>query len=76
MADLTEKEYDELDEFYTNNPPKVDPAKRGGVFTRQRELLKALDDVSAEYIRTRAEATKRLPSQVIGELVRKELAAS
>jgi hypothetical protein len=76
MGDLTEKEYDELDEFYTNNPPKVNSAKRGGVFTRQRDLLKALDDVSAEYIRTRAEATKRLPSQVIGELVRKELAAS
>jgi hypothetical protein len=76
MADLTEKEYDELDEFYTNNPPKINPAKKGGIFTRQRELLKALDDVSAEYIRTRAEATNRLPSQVVGELVCKELAAS
>jgi hypothetical protein len=76
MADLTEKAYDALDELYTNDPPKVNASKRGGIFTRQRELLKTLDDVSANYIQTRAETTNKLPSQVIGELVRKELASA
>ncbi|MDR0784865.1 MAG: hypothetical protein LBE74_03155 [Treponema sp.] len=37
--DMTDEEYDAMDEYYTNNPPKVNLAKRGGVFTRQRELM-------------------------------------
>jgi hypothetical protein len=76
MADLTEEEYDALDEYYTTNPPKVDPARRGGMFTRQRELLDALDQVSAGYIRIRAEADHKLPVQIIDELVREKITAS
>jgi hypothetical protein len=33
MADLTEEEYDALDEYYTKNPPKIDPAKNGTGFS-------------------------------------------
>ncbi|GHU49004.1 hypothetical protein FACS1894200_07040 [Spirochaetia bacterium] len=40
--DMTDEEYDALDEYYTKNPPKVDPAQKGGIFTRQRELLDVL----------------------------------
>jgi hypothetical protein len=76
MPDMTDEEYDALDEYYTKNPPKVDPAKRGGMFTRQRELLDELDQVSADYIRTRAEADHKLPVQIIGDLVREKIAAS
>jgi len=39
MAQMTEEEADALDEYYTKNSPKVDPAKKGGFFTRQWELL-------------------------------------
>jgi hypothetical protein len=74
MPDMTDDEYDALDEFYTRNPPKVDPAKRGGMFTRQRELLDSLDQVAADYIRARAEADHKLPVQIIGELVREKIA--
>jgi len=36
MADLTEEEYDALDEYYTKNPPQIDPTKKGtGFFTRR-----------------------------------------
>jgi len=36
MADLTDEEYDALDEYYTQNPPKVDPTKNGtGFFSRR-----------------------------------------
>lgn len=73
--DYTDEEYDALDDYYTNNPPKVDPAKRGGMFTRQRELLDALDTVSADYIRAKAEADHKIPVQIIGELVREKIAA-
>jgi hypothetical protein len=76
MPDMTDEEYDALDEYYTRNPPGVDPVKRGGMFTRQRDLLDELDQVSADYIRTRAEADHKLPVQIIGELVREKIAAS
>jgi hypothetical protein len=74
MPDMTDEEYDALDEYYTKNPPKVDPAKRGGMFTRQRELLDSLDQVAADYIRTRADADRKLPVQIIGDLVREKMA--
>jgi hypothetical protein len=73
--DYTDEEYDALDEYFTKNPPRVDPAKRGGMFTRQRELLDALDQVSADYIRIKAAADHKMPVQIIGEFVRKEIAA-
>jgi hypothetical protein len=47
---MTEEEADALDEYYTKNPPKVDPENRGGFFTRQRELLDVLDRVSADIL--------------------------
>jgi hypothetical protein len=76
MPDYTDEEYDALDEYYTKNPPKADPAKKGGMFTCQRELLDALDQVSADYIRTKAEAEHKMPAQIISDLVRKEIAAA
>jgi len=76
MARMTEEEADYWDEYYTKNPPKVDSAKKGGYFTRQRELLNVLDQVSADYIMTRSLSCNKMPSQIIGELVRKEIAAA
>ena len=73
--DMTDEEYDALDEYYTKNPPKVDPTKKGGIFTRQRELLDVLDGVSADYIMNRALFTNKLPAQIIGEMVREKIAA-
>jgi hypothetical protein len=74
--DMTDEEYDALDDYYTTNPPKVNPAKHGGIFTRQRELLDALDQVSCDYIRTKAEADHKMPLQIIGEMVRERIAAA
>jgi hypothetical protein len=70
------EEYDALDEYYTKNPPKVDPTKKGGIFTRQRELLDVLDQVSADGIITRALSAQKMPAQIIGEMVREKIAAS
>jgi len=76
MARMTEEEADALDEYYTKNPPKIDPAKRGGYFTRQRELLNVLDKVSADYIISRSLSTNKMPAQIIGEMVRERISAS
>jgi hypothetical protein len=76
MKEMTDEEADYWDEFFARNPPKVDPAKKGGYFTRQRELLNVLDKAAADYILTRAEATSQTPAQVIGEMVRERIASS
>jgi len=74
MPDLTDKEYDELDERWTRTTPKVN-FDRPGVFARQRTLLEILDKVSANYIMSRAEATNQTPAQVIGRIVRQKIEA-
>jgi hypothetical protein len=75
MARMTEEEADYWDDYYTKNPPKIDPAKKGGFFTRQRELLNVLDRVSADYIMSYSMSTNKLPSEIIGEMVRERIAA-
>jgi hypothetical protein len=74
MADMTDKEYDALDEQWTKTTPKVD-FTRPGVFARQRALLD-LDKFAADYILSRAEAANQTPAQIIGELVREIIAAA
>jgi hypothetical protein len=79
MAEMTEEEADYWDEYYTKNPPKVDPAKKGtGFFTRRKTLGRTItvDTLSADYLVTKAIATHKTPAQVIGDLVRKELQAA
>ena len=72
MARMTDEEADALDELLTKTTPRV-KAGGGGIFTRQRELLDALDPVAANYIRSQAELKQQSPAQIIGDLVRKEL---
>ena len=76
MARMTEEEAAYWDEYYTKNPPKVDPTKKGGYFTRQRELLNVLDQVSADYIINCSLSTDKMPAQIIGEMVRERIAAA
>ena len=75
MADMTDEEYDALDEHWTKTTPKVN-FSRPGVFAQQRALLDVLDKVTANYILTQAEATSQTPAQVISKLVHQEIAAT
>jgi hypothetical protein len=72
MARMTDAEADELDELLTRTTPKIKRGE-GGIFTRERNLLNALDPVAANYIRSRSEIEHQSPAQIIGKLVRKEL---
>ena len=74
MADMTNEEYDALDERWTETTPKVNFA-RPGVFARQRALLEVLDKVAASYVMSRAEATNQTPAQIISKMVHQEIAA-
>jgi len=75
MARMTEEEADKLDAEITNADITLKPGD-GGIFTRQRKLLDALDRVSADYIVTRAIATNKMPLQILGEVVHEKIAAS
>ena len=39
MKEMTDEEADALDEYYTKNPPKVDPSKNGGFAKKSSEWL-------------------------------------
>ncbi|MDR1900524.1 MAG: hypothetical protein LBQ55_10980 [Treponema sp.] len=73
MPDYTDEEYDALDEYYTKNPPKVDPAKNGG-FAKKSFRMITVDDLSADWLRIKAEAEHTTPEAIIGRLVREKIA--
>jgi len=75
MARMTEEEADALDVEITNADITLKPGE-GGIFTRQRNLLDALDRASADYIVTRAIASNKMPLQILGEVVHEKIAAS
>ena len=74
MTIMTDDEADALDELLTNTTPRL--TNTPGIFARQRALLGALDEVTANYLITRAEALNKKPSDIIGDLVREKIAVS
>ena len=75
MARMTEEEANALSDEIANADITLKPGN-GGMFTRQRELVNALDRTSADYIMTRAMATNKMPLQILGEMVHEKIAAS
>ncbi|MCL2245062.1 MAG: hypothetical protein FWC03_11460 [Treponema sp.] len=75
MKTMTDEEADALDEYYTKNPPRVDPSKNGG-FAKKSFKLIAIDDLSADYLITKALSDHKTPDQIINEMVREKLAAA
>jgi hypothetical protein len=78
MARMTEEEADALDEYYTRNLPIIDTTKPGdhGFFTERRDRMFILDELTARIIRTKAEATRQTPEELIAAMVRKDLAVA
>jgi hypothetical protein len=79
MAIMTEEEADALDELLTRITPKVNPAIRG--ITAHKNVKKGfkmlvVDDFSAEYITSKAFATRQTPEEIIRKMVARELAAN
>jgi len=72
MTRMTDDEADAFDELLTKTTPRIKEGE-GGFFTRQRELLNALDPVAANYILSQSEILNQSPAQIIGNMVRKEL---
>lgn len=76
MPDMTEEEYDALDELWTENPPKVSGDGKSGFFMQHKNEIVILDDVSSTWLRLKSETTKKTTTEIIGEMVREQIAAS
>ena len=74
MPDMTEEEYDALDELWTHNPPKVTGNGKNGFFMEHKNEIVILDTVSATWLQLKSEITHKTPSEIIGELVREKIA--
>ncbi|MDR2028672.1 MAG: hypothetical protein LBP93_03945 [Treponema sp.] len=75
MPELTEEEADALDEYYTTHIPKTGPNGTGFISRRNARFL-GLDNLTMDYIWTKAEADHKSPAQIIGDLVREKIATA
>jgi hypothetical protein len=75
MAQMTEEEADRLDELWTSITHEIDTS-RPGYFTQHMAHLFEVDNFSAAYLRSRADATHKTPTQIISELVREKIAVA
>jgi len=78
MPDLTEEEYNALDEYYTKNPPKVNPDKSGtGFFSKKKSAHSiTIDSFSANYLFTKAIADHKTPADIVSEMIHERLATT
>jgi len=75
MALMTEEEADRLDELWTKTTPEIDTSKPG-YFTQHMAHLIEVDNVSAAYLRARADASHKTITQIISELVQEKIAVT
>ena len=79
MPDMTEEEYDALDEKWTKNPPKPGPngtgffAQRKAVLASQSARSITVDSFTADYLVTKAIADHKSPADIISEMVQERL---
>jgi len=76
MPDMTEEEYDALDELWTHNPPKVSGDGKSGFFMCHKNEIVILDDVSSTWLRLKSEATQKSATEIIGEMIREKIAVA
>jgi hypothetical protein len=75
MAKMTEREAWELDDLLTRTDPELG-ANGTGFLSRRDARLMGLDNVSVNYLMTKAQADHKTPAQIIGEMVRERITAS
>ncbi|MDR0851242.1 MAG: hypothetical protein LBN36_01980 [Clostridiales Family XIII bacterium] len=73
MARMTDQEATELDEKWTNNPPKVGENGTGFFARKQKAHLIEVDDFSSDYLVTKARAENKTPKQIVRELISEQI---
>jgi len=73
--DMTDEEYNALDEEMTRNPPVI--ISDGSDWLSQREIrISGLKNMTIQYLLTRAKAANKSPVQIIDELVDEKIIAA
>ncbi|MDR2630445.1 MAG: hypothetical protein LBC60_05935 [Spirochaetaceae bacterium] len=75
MAKMTEQEAWELDDLLTRTDPELG-VNGTGFLSRRDARFMGLDNVSVNYLWTKARTEHKTPAQIIGEMVRERIAAS
>jgi len=75
--DLTDEEYDRLDEKWTKTTPKVG-LNGSGYFTQRKAAARTvtIDDFTADYLMVKAMDSHKTPAEIIREMVHERIAAS
>ena len=74
-TDMTDEEYNALDEEMTRTVPRLGPNGTG--FLSQREMYNlGFSNITVNYLMTKARAMNKSPAQLIDELVGKEITVS
>ena len=74
-TDLTDEEYDALDEELTRTVPKLGPNGTGFLSQREMRFL-GLTNLTINYLLSKATTDNKSLAQIIDELVYKEMTAS
>jgi len=75
VEDITEEEAQYWSEYFIENPPKTDPSKPGVFARRKANRFFGMDNLTVDYLLTKSIETHKSPEEIIGDLVRKEIAA-
>ena len=73
--DMTDEEYDALDEELTRIVPRLGPNGTGFLSQREMRLL-GLNNLAVNYLLAKAKADRKSLAQIIDELVCKDMAAA
>jgi len=72
--DMTEEEAQYWSDYFMKNPPKTDPTKPGIFARRKANRFFGMDNLTVNYLLTKSIETHKSPEEIIGDLVRKEIA--
>jgi hypothetical protein len=76
MARMTEEEATALDKKWTENTPKIGVNGTGFFARRKTAHLIPVDDLSAEYLHTKAATERKTPTQIVSEVILEKLRTS
>jgi hypothetical protein len=74
-SDMTDEEYDALDEELTRTIPRFGPPGSGRLEQRETRLF-GLDDITRTWLSVKAKADNKTPAQIINEMVHEKIAAA
>ena len=74
-TDMTDEEYDALDELLTKTTPKIRKGS-GGFFTEHRTRMLLLDETTIRILNAQAKSVHETPSEFITKIIRKGATAT